>query len=150
MFHPIVTFLLCLTITTRISSENLNGIFIVDSCECNSPNEKCEPNGPFIFDQQRSTVAVRYGSTQVGVGTLGNNRLDLYLNQNRCKGLWNRKNRLAELKCQHQDGIVCATNLRCVAGACLDDTPINVSSATITNISVGSILSLLLILIFEK
>lgn len=105
-----------------VTHADLNGIFVLDSCECNSSNEKCEPNGPFIFDQQRSTVAVRYGATQVGVGTLGSNRLDLYLNQNRCKGFYNSKSRLADLKCQHKDGIICTTKLRCVSGSCLNDT----------------------------
>jgi hypothetical protein len=127
MFHSIVILLGSLII---VSNGNLNGIFVIDSCECDSPNEKCESNGPFIFDQQRSTVAVRYGAVQVGVGTLGSNRLDLYLNQNRCKGLWNGKSHLAELKCQHKDGIICATKLRCVSGSCLDDTSTTSSSAT--------------------
>lgn len=127
MFHSIVILLGSLII---VSNANLNGIFVIDSCECDSPNEKCESNGPFIFDQQRSTVAVRYGAVQVGVGTLGSNRLDLYLNQNRCKGLWNGKSHLAELKCQHKDGIICATKLRCVSGSCLDDTSTTSSSAT--------------------
>jgi hypothetical protein len=127
MFHSIVILLGSLIL---VSNANLNGIFVIDSCECDSPNEKCESNGPFIFDQQRSTIAVRYGAVQVGVGTLGNNRLDLYLNQNRCKGLWNGKTRLAELKCQHKDGIVCATKLRCVSGSCLEDTSSTSSSAT--------------------
>jgi hypothetical protein len=127
MFYSIVILLGSLII---VSNANLNGIFVIDSCECDSPNEKCESNGPFIFDQQRSTVAVRYGAVQVGVGTLGSNRLDLYLNQNRCKGLWNGKSHLAELKCQHKDGIICATKLRCVSGSCLDDTSTTSSSAT--------------------
>ena len=151
MFHSIVILVLSLTIVTQISSANLNGIYVIESCDCNSADEKCEPNGPLIFDQQRSTIAVRYGSVQVGVGTLGNNRLDLYLNQNRCKGLWNEKSRLAELNCQHHDGIVCATKLRCVSGSCLDATSITASSAvTTTNIFVVSIISSLLILLYQK
>ena len=131
MFPSIVILLFSFVLLTH---GNLNGIFVLDSCECNSPDEKCELNGPFIFDQQRSTVAVRYGATQVGVGTLGSNRLDLYLNQNRCKGLWNGKSRLAEFKCQHPSGAVCATKLRCVSGSCLDDTSASISSATKTTI----------------
>jgi hypothetical protein len=146
MFHSIVILLLSLII---VSSENLNGIFVIDSCECNSTDEKCEPTGPFIFDQQRSSVAVRFGAKQVGVGTLGSNRLDLYLNQNRCKGIWNGKSRLAELKCQHPGGTICATKLRCVSGACLDDTSITISSSTIKTISsVLLIISSLLILLY--
>jgi hypothetical protein len=134
MFRSIVILLGC---SILLTNANLNGIFVIDSCECDSPNEKCESNGPFIFDQQRSTVAVRYGATQVGVGTLGNNRLDLYLNQNRCKGLWNGKSHLAELKCQHKDGIICSTKLRCVSGSCLDDTTTIInSSATQKTISI--------------
>ena len=149
MFHSIVIVILSLTIVTNA---NLNGIFVTDSCECNSPNEKCEPNGPFIFDQQRSSLAVRYGSVQVGVGTLGNNRLDLYLNQNRCKGVWNGKNHLAELNCKHQDGIICSTKLRCVAGSCLEDTSTNAllssSSAMTLTLSVVPIIISLFMLIY--
>jgi len=146
MFHSIFILLISFII---VSSENLNGIFVIDSCECNSPNEKCDPNGPFIFDQQRTSVAVRYGAVQVGVGTLGNNRLDLYLNQNRCKGLWNGKTRLAELKCQHQGGTVCVTKLRCVSGLCLDDTSTGISSATkITMIFVVPLISSLFMLLY--
>lgn len=131
MFRSIIILSLIL-----LSHADLNGIFVLDSCECNSPNEKCEPNGPFIFDQQRSTIAVRYGATQVGVGTLGNNRLDLYLNQNRCKGSYNGKSRLADLKCQHKDNIVCTTKLRCVSGACLnDDSSVVISAGTKTGIT---------------
>jgi hypothetical protein len=132
MFHSIVTFILCFTFLKTISSQNLNGIFIIDSCKCNSSAETCEPTGPFIFNQKRSTLAVRYGSQQVGVGSLGKDQLDLYLNQNRCKGLWNRKSHFAELKCQHQGGISCTTNFRCISGSCLDDTSIVISSASIT------------------
>jgi hypothetical protein len=84
-----------------------------------------------MFNQKRSTISVKYGSAQVGVGTSGNNQVDLYLNQNRCKGIWNGKNHVAELKCQHQNGIICATNLRCISGACLDDTTITISSSSI-------------------
>ena len=122
---------------------DLNGIFVLDSCECSSSNEKCEPNGPFIFDQQRSTVAVRFGATQVGVGTLGSNRLDLYLNQNRCKGFYNSKNRLADLKCQHKDGVVCTTKLRCVSGSCLNDTSMIFSSSSASTNTLFVLLPLL-------
>jgi len=146
MFQSITILLISFIL---VSSENLNGIFVIDSCECNSSNEKCESNGPFIFDQQRSSVAVRFGAKQVGVGTLGSNRLDLYLNQNRCKGVWNGKSRLAELKCQHPGGTICATKLRCVSGACLDDTSTIISSATIKTISsVLVIISSLLMLLY--
>ena len=129
---PILS-LIILTILSSISGENLNGIYIIDACECTSPTEKCEPNGPFILDQQKSSFAVRFGVTQVGVGTTGNNRLDLFLNQNRCKGLWNSKSRVADLKCQHPRGVVCATRLRCVSGSCLQEkmSP-SASSATLT------------------
>lgn len=147
MFQSIIILVLSFIF---VSSENLNGIFVIDSCECSSPNEKCEPNGPFIFDQQRSSVAVRYGAVQVGVGTLGSNRLDLYLNQNRCKGVWNGKSRLAELKCQHPGGSVCATKLRCVSGLCLEDSSsLPSSSATkMTMISVVSLISSFLMFIY--
>jgi hypothetical protein len=147
MFHSIVVFIISLTIVT---SANLNGIYVIDSCDCDSPSEKCELNGPFIFDQQRSSVAVRYGSVQVGVGTLGNNRLDLYLNQNRCKGLWNGKSRLVELNCKHQGGVMCTTKLRCVAGTCLDEKSNNVlsSSAMTGTFSVVIIISSLFMLIY--
>jgi hypothetical protein len=149
MFYSIAVLIISLTIVTEISSENLSGIYVIDSCECNSPTEKCEPNGPFILDHQRSSFAVRYGSVQVGVGTLGNNRMDLYLNQNRCKGLWNEKSRIADLKCQHKDDVVCSTKLRCVSGSCVDNRSAIVSSATITTtISLLSIISSLVMLIY--
>lgn len=138
MVHSNITFIpfllfITLTIFSSISGENLNGIYVIDACECTSPTEKCEPNGPFILDQQKSSFAVRFGVTQVGVGTTGNNRMDLFLNQNRCKGLWNHKNRVADLKCQHPHGVVCATRLRCVSGSCLEERMApSVSSATLT------------------
>ena len=148
MLHSIVTVILCFLFLRTISSQNLNGIFLIDTCKCNSSIETCEPNGPFIFNQKRSTIAIKYGSTQVGVGTLGNDQLDLFLNQNRCKGLWNRKTHLAELKCQHQGGIICATNLRCISGSCLDDTSIIISSASITtSISYLSMIGILIMLV---
>jgi len=133
MIHSIVTFILCFLFIQTISSENLNGIFIIDCCKCNSSTETCEPNGPFIFNQERSTLSVKYGPTQVGVGTLEHNQVDLYLNQNRCNGLWNRKNHVAELKCQHQGGSICTTNLRCISGLCLNNTTTTISSASITS-----------------
>ncbi|CAM4896339.1 unnamed protein product [Rotaria socialis] len=102
MFHTIVTLILGFTYLRTISSQNLNGIFLIHECECSSSKETCEPNGPFILNQKRSTLTVKYGSLQIGVGTLGNNQVDLYLNQNRCKGLWDGKNHIADLKCQHQ------------------------------------------------
>jgi hypothetical protein len=145
MFHSTVTFILCLIFLERISSENLNGIFLIDSCKCNSSTETCEPNGPFLFNQKRSTLSVKYGSSQVGVGTLGNNQVDLYLNQNRCKGSWNVKNRIAELKCQHHDGIICTTNLRCILGSCLNDTAIS-SATIISNMSFLLMIGLLIML----
>ena len=113
--------LITLSIVAHISSENLNGIYVIDGCECTSPTETCEPNGPLIVDQQKASFAVRFGATQVGVGTSRNNRLDLFLNKNRCKGLWNEKHHVADLKCQHSDGVVCATRLRCVSGSCLEN-----------------------------
>jgi hypothetical protein len=149
MFHSVVTLILCVIFLRTISSQNLNGIFLIDSCKCNSSVETCEPNGPFIFNQKRSTLAIKYGSTQVGVGTLGKNQLDLFLNQNRCKGSWNGKSHLAELKCQHQGGILCATNLRCISGACLDDTSITISSApmTTTRISILFMIGILIMVV---
>ncbi|CAF0818594.1 unnamed protein product [Rotaria sordida] len=148
MFHTTVTLILCFTFLQIISSQNLNGIFLIDSCECNSSIETCESNGPFILNQKRSTLTVKYGSVQIGVGTLGNNQLGLYLNQNRCKGLWNEKNHLAELKCQHQGGIICTTKLRCISGSCLDDTSITISSASIkTTISFLFMIGILIMLV---
>ncbi|UJR08112.1 hypothetical protein I4U23_012389 [Adineta vaga] len=146
MVQSTVIFLLLITLTiiSQISSENLNGIYVIDACDCTSPTEKCEPNGPLILDQQKSSFAVRYGATQVGVGTSGNNRLDLFLNKNRCKGLWNGKNHVADLKCQHQDGVVCATRLRCVSGSCLEDkASLVISSATMTTTTTISVISLI-------
>ncbi|CAF0807990.1 unnamed protein product [Rotaria sordida] len=148
MFHTTVILILCFTFLQTISSQNLNGIFLIDSCECNSSTETCEPNGPVILNQKRSTLTVKYGSVQIGVGTLGNNQLDLYLNQNRCKGLWNGKTHLAELKCQHQGGIICTTKLRCLSGSCLDDTSIVISSASIkTTISFLFMIGILIMLV---
>ena len=118
MFRSLIVLLFFVSI---VRSTDLNGIYVLDLCECSSSKEQCEPKGPFIFDQQRSSLAVRYGSIQIGVGTIDNdNHLDLYLNKNRCKGIWNGKNRLAEFKCQQQSGAICATKLRCVSGACLE------------------------------
>jgi len=133
MHYLIVTFLLYLIFLQRIFSENLNGIFLIDSCKCNSSKKEttCEPKGPFILNQNQSKLSIKYGSTQIGVGTLGNNQIDLYLNQNHCKGFWNSTNHLAELKCQHQNEIICTTNLRCILGSCLNDTTIIISSASI-------------------
>ncbi|CAF1214627.1 unnamed protein product [Rotaria sordida] len=149
MFHSIVIFLINLIIIIQISSENLSGIYIIDSCECNSPKENCESNGPFIFDHQRTTLAIRQGTIQVGVGALDNNHLDLYFNHNRCKGLWNSRSRLAELTCQRQGGIFCSTKLRCVSGSCRDIKSINISSSAITiTMSVVLIISSLLMLIY--
>lgn len=145
MFYSI---LLCFIFLPKISSENLNGIFLIDSCKCNSSAETCEPNGPFTFNQKRSTISVKYGSTSVGVGTSGNNQVDLYLNQRRCKGIWNEKSHLAELKCQHQGGIICSTNLRCISGLCLDDTAISPSSASIlSTMSFVSMIGILIMLV---
>lgn len=125
MFRSLSLVLLLLVISLVFSAD-LNGIYVLDLCECSSSKEQCEPKGPFIFDQQRSSLAVRYGSIQIGVGTIDtDNRLDLYLNKNRCKGIWNPKNRLAEFKCQQQSGAVCATKLRCVSGTCLETRLIN-------------------------
>ncbi|CAF0848395.1 unnamed protein product [Adineta steineri] len=148
MLHSIITLTLCLSFLPIISSQNLNGIFLIDSCKCNSSAETCEPSGPFIFNQQRATVAIRYGSQQVGIGSLGKNQLDLYLNQNRCKGLWNGKTHSAELKCQHKGGIMCTTNLRCLSGLCLDETKIIISSSSIKrNISYLFMISILIMLV---
>jgi hypothetical protein len=148
MIQSLTTFVLCFILIQTISSENLNGIFIIDSCKCNSSIDTCEPKGPFQFDQKRSTISVKYGSTQVGVGSLGKNQVDLYLNQTRCKGLWNGKHHLAELKCQQQGGIICTTNLRCISGLCLNDTLITLSSASINStISFLFMISVLIMLV---
>ncbi len=149
MIYSIATFILCLIFFQTISSENLDGIFMIDSCKCNSSIETCEPKGPFLFNQKRSTLSVKYGSTQIGIGTLGKNKLDLYLNQNRCKGEWNGKNHIAELKCQQQNGIICTTNFRCVSGSCLNDTLITLSSASTitTTISFLFMIGLLIMLV---
>ena len=116
--------------------ENLSGIFVLDSCECSPTSEdSCELKGPFIFDHQRSSLAVRYGSIQIGVGTLDQEqRLDLYFNKNRCKGFWNNKSLLAEFKCQQKDGTICAIKLRCASGTCLSNrAAIELSSSSSTN-----------------
>ncbi|CAF3818472.1 unnamed protein product [Rotaria sordida] len=123
MFHTTVILILCFTFLQTISSQNLNGIFLIDSCECNSSTETCEPNGPFILNQKRSTLIVKYG-------------------------LWNGKTHLAELKCQHQGGIICTTKLRCLSGSCLDDTSIVISSASIkTTISFLFMIGILIMLV---
>lgn len=149
MFHSIVIFLLNLIIVSCVSSNNLSGVFVIDSCECNSPTENCELNGPFIFDQQRSTLAIRYGTVQVGVGALENNNLDIYLNHNRCKGLWNAKSRSAELTCQRQGGITCSTKFRCTSGSCRETRSLNVASSSSIKItfSVVLIISSLVVLL---
>ncbi|CAF1071694.1 unnamed protein product [Rotaria sp. Silwood1] len=148
MFYTTITLILYFLFLQTVSSQNLNGIFLIDSCQCNSSTETCEPNGPFILNQKRSILAVKYGSVQIGNGTLGNNQLDLYLNQNRCKGSWNGKNHLAELKCQHQGGVVCTAKLRCLSGLCLDDTSIVISSASIrTTLSFLFMISILIMLV---
>ena len=126
-----------------MSSENINGIFTVDSCECTSPKETCEPNGPFIVHQQKSSIVIRYGSSQVGTGILGKNRMDLNFNQNRCKGVWNGQTHLLELKCQRQGGIVCSTNLRCLSGLCLTDTSSLTLSSSSTSFKIASFLLLI-------
>jgi len=109
--------------------------------------EVCEPSGPFVFNQKRSALSVKFGSTQVGVGTLGNNQVDLYINQQRCKGLWNTKTHVAELQCQKQGGAICTTNMRCISGSCLNDTLISASSASMTTISFLSMIGLLIMLV---
>lgn len=129
MFHRIVTFILSFTCLRIVSSENLTGIFLIDSCECNSPSGRCEPHGPFTLNQARSALILKYGALQVGVGRLGNNQLDLYLNQNLCKGAWNRKMHVAELQCQQQSGILCTIQLRCIFGSCLKNSSTAMSSA---------------------
>ena len=149
MVRSMITFVFCLAMVTIIASENLNGIFVIDSCDCDSLSEQCEQKGPFIFDQQRSSLAVRYGSLQIGVGTLDNNRLDLYLNKNRCKGVWNGKTRLAEIKCQHQAGTICTIKIRCVSGACLDNVPTkSMSSAAVKTTATSLFATISLFLLF--
>jgi hypothetical protein len=136
MIQSLTTFVLLFLLIQTISSENLNGIFIIDSCKCNSSIETCEAKGPFQFDQKRSTISIRYGSTQIGVGSLGKNQVDLYLNQSRCKGLWNGKLHLAELICQQQGGVFCTTNLRCISGTCLNET-LTISSSVSINSTIS-------------
>lgn len=118
MFVPLLS--LFLFSVGVVTSDNLSGIFILDSCECSPTSDApCQLKGPFIFEHQRTSLAVRYGSVQVGVGTVDQDyKLDMYLNENRCKGYWNPKSRLVEFKCQ-QKNAVCATKLRCASGACL-------------------------------
>ena len=70
VYSNVVLLLLCFILIKIISSENLNGIFLIDSCKCNSSMEVCEPSGPFVFNQKRSGLSVKYGSTQVGVGNI--------------------------------------------------------------------------------
>ncbi|CAF1298364.1 unnamed protein product [Rotaria magnacalcarata] len=149
MFHSIILLLVNLIIIRQISSENLGGIYVIDACECNSPTENCDLNGPFIFDQQRSTLAIRYGTVQVGVGALENNHLDLYLNHNRCKGLWNGKSRVADLTCQRKGGVICSTKFRCASGACREAKALTATSSAVkTTISALSIINSLFILLY--
>ncbi|CAF1310218.1 unnamed protein product [Adineta ricciae] len=147
MFRPIIISLFCLTLFPSMFCQNLNGVFLIDSCKCNSSAEACDPSGPFIFNQKRSTLAVRYGSQQVGVGSSKDNQVDLYINQNRCKGLWNEKTHTAALKCLHQGGIVCSTSLRCLSGSCLDDVSIVVSSSSFSALSILSFVFMISLLI---
>ena len=143
--NPSITIVILFFILfSTISSENLDGIFLIDSCKCNSSTETCEPKGPFLFNQKRATLSVKYGSTQIGVGSLGKGQVDLYLNRSRCKGIWNSKDHLAEFQCQQNGGVICLTKIRCISGPCLDDTSIDISSASILSTAI----SLFLINIF--
>ncbi|CAF2640371.1 unnamed protein product [Rotaria sp. Silwood2] len=148
MFHTTVLLILSVTYLQTITSQNLNGVFIIDSCQCNSTTETCEPSGPFIINQKRSKLSVKFGSSQIGSGILGNNQLDLYLNQNSCKGLWNERNHFADLRCQHQCGVICTAKLRCISGLCLDDTSIVTQSASIkTRISFLFMIGIVIMLV---
>ena len=92
----IMLLLLILNFVLLVSSEPLNGVFIIDSII----DGDCRVNGPLIFDRQSSTIAIRSGAKQIGVGTIDNdNRLDLYLNEQHCKGVWNSVEHLVEIKC---------------------------------------------------
>lgn len=137
-------FLLYFILLPSISSENLDGIFLIDSCKCNSTTDTCEPKGPFLFNQKRATLSVKYGPTQIGVGSFGKGQVDLYLNRSRCKGLWNKKDHLAEFQCQQNGGVICLTKMRCISGPCLEDISVEVSSASI----LSTIFSLFVINIF--
>ena len=133
-----------------VSAANLNGIYTVDSCECSSAKETCEPTGPFLFDQNKTKLTIKFGPTQIGSGLLSSKGLDITLNQTHCKGSWNIETHVAELKCEHHDGILCATNLRCIVGACLtNETLISLSSSSATTrfFSVNSVFLLILLFI---
>lgn len=120
-YRSILHLLLLTIMVSAASTADLNGIYVLDSCDCHvaSLDEPCDLKGPFIFDQQRSSVAIRQSTTQIGVGSVDNDdRLDIYLNKNRCKGLWKNQEKIAELKCQHSSGAVCLIKLRCASGTC--------------------------------
>ena len=112
-YSSLVQFFLFYAFVCSVFGKDLSGVYIVDA------GEQCDFKGPFIFDQQRSSVAIRFGTTQIGVGSVdADDRLDLYLNKNRCKGLWKSVEHVAELKCQSSSGNVCLAKLRCVSGEC--------------------------------
>lgn len=136
----------------KISSTNLNGIFTVDFCECSSKKENCEPLGPFLFDQNQTKLTIKFGPTQIGNGLITKKGLDINMNQTHCKGSWNIETHIAELQCEHHDGIICATNLRCVVGACLTNQTLNSfsSSAPSSNIFFYSTLTLFFVFLFIK
>lgn len=69
MEASIALLILYVIILPTISIANLDGIFLIDSCKCNSSMETCQPKGPFLFDQKRSALSVKYRSTQIGVGS---------------------------------------------------------------------------------
>ncbi|CAF0765699.1 unnamed protein product [Didymodactylos carnosus] len=99
---------------------------MVDSCDC-TKSQVCDTNGPFNVNQQRSSIGITYGQQQVGSGTYANNKFDVSLNGNRCKGRY--KTGIAELTCQYTGGNACYTKLRCIAGNCLNPRQISVSSS---------------------
>lgn len=113
-YSLIVLLLMFNIIVSSVFCRDLSGVYIVEAT-----TENCDLKGPFIFDQQRASVAIRFGTTQIGVGSIDtDNHLDIYLNKNRCKGLWKNSEQVAEFKCQNAAGNVCLAKLRCVSGEC--------------------------------
>lgn len=137
MAHLMLRFIFCLACLNWVSSENLNGIFTVELCQCSAPTEKCEPSGPFILNHKKSSISLNFGPSQVGDGTYVNRRFDLTLNQHHCNGSWNEETHSLQLKCDHSKKVSCLTTLRCLSGSCLENGTtafINTASARTTTI----------------
>ena len=80
------------------------------------------------------------------LATLGNNQIDLYLNQNRCKGIWNRKTHLAELTMSTFKVELFVQQIFVVSQVyVLNDTSINIVSSSFNEKSQQLVLFLLMI-----